>query len=78
MPKTLLAIPSPIRKSTPFWTNPAPSGCPLPPKQASPRSAAEVDKKSNFIEFYKISRSLDLEWRGASRAVNVSAAPHGF
>jgi hypothetical protein len=50
--------PQPISSSTPFWTNPAPSRCPSPPKQASPRGAAEVDKKPNFIEFYKISRSL--------------------
>jgi hypothetical protein len=42
----------------PFWTKPAPSGGPFPQIDASLGGAAEVDKKPNFIEFYKISRSL--------------------
>ena len=52
-----------------FWTQPAPSGCPFPPKKAPLRGAAEVDKKPNFIEFYKISR---LTWR---RSFCTSQAP---
>ena len=37
----------------------APSGSPFPWVSASPGGAAKVPKRPNFIEFYKISRSLD-------------------
>ena len=49
-----------LASSMPFWTQPAPPGCPFPSKKAPLRGAAEVDKKPNFIEFYEISR---LTWR---------------
>ena len=54
--------PRPTASSTPFWTKPAPSGCPFPQGKASLGGAAELYKKPNFIEFYKISRSVDPGW----------------
>ncbi len=51
--------PQPTASSTPFSTKPAPSGCPFLQANASLGGVAEVDKKPNFIEFYKISRSLE-------------------
>jgi hypothetical protein len=48
----------PAASSTLLWTEGTPSGCPFCQINASPGGAPEVDKKPNFIEFYKISRSL--------------------
>ena len=66
--------PRPATSSMPFWTKPAPSGCPFPRRKASLGGAAEVDKKPNFIEFYEISRSLDSS--GAASAGRKIALHH--
>jgi hypothetical protein len=46
----------------PFWTKLAPAGCLFPQEEASLGGVAEVEKRPNFIEFYKISRSLTRDW----------------
>jgi hypothetical protein len=51
--------PQPAASSTPLWTEGTTSGCPFPWINASLGGVAEVDKRPNFIEFYKISRSRD-------------------
>ena len=64
----------PATSSMPFWTEGAPSGCPFPQINASLGRVAEVDKKPNFIEFYKISRSRDAN--GAASAGRNIALHH--
>jgi hypothetical protein len=49
---------------TPSWTEPTPSGCPSPQMDASLGGGAEVIKRTNFIEFYEISRSLHSDKPG--------------
>jgi hypothetical protein len=49
--------PQPASPLTPSWTGSTPSGCPSHPIDASLGGGAEVVKRSNFIEFYEISRS---------------------
>jgi hypothetical protein len=48
-PKGRIGSPTrPAASSTPFWTLPAPAGCPFPQTNASLGGAAEVDKKPKF------------------------------
>src|ERR1700722_11243746 len=59
-PKSRTAfLPQPTLSSTLFWTTPVPSGSPFPQSKAPLGAADEVNKEPNFIELYKLSRSLD-------------------
>src|SRR5882757_6739190 len=56
-PKPRTAFPpQPASPLTLSWTGSTPSGCPSPQMDASLGGGAKPIKRSNFIEFYKISR----------------------